>query len=286
MSAELSWEDSVRRMQDDPTRIALVRESYYDRDVVEAARRFEQSEEWAATRDLLPERPGHGTAVDLGAGRGVASYALAHAGWSVVAVEPDPGATVGRGAIVSLSDQSALNVRVCPGTAEAILLENASVDFVYARAVLHHTADMVRACREIARILKPGGRLLAVREHVVNRLEDEKEFLAGHDLHSLYGGEHAFTLATYRGAIEQSGLNLIRVLGSYDSPINYAPYTRQDVWGLCAHSLIRLVGWRMARTMAGPDSHVGRWLMRSRGERLSQRDTRPGRLYSFVAEKS
>jgi ubiquinone/menaquinone biosynthesis C-methylase UbiE len=283
MNAELSWEAAVKRMQDDPARIDLVRESYYDRDVLEAASRFERGEEWGATRQLLPSKPG--IAVDLGAGRGIASYALVQAGWSVIAIEPDAGNTVGRGAIGQLRERGNSKIEVLPGTAEAILLGDATADLVYARAVLHHTSDMRKACREVARVLKPGGRFLAVREHVVDHPEDEAIFLSGHELHALYGGERAWPLATYLEAIEQSGLRLIKVLGSYESSINYAPYTVRDLWGICARPLIRLVGWRLAYMLAGPESGMGRWLLRVQGKKLSALDARPGRLYSFVAVK-
>ena len=283
MSAECSWEASIRRLQDDPLRSDLVREGYYDRNVLEAAYRFQQSEEWAATRALLPA--GVGVAVDMGAGRGMASYALAQAGWSVVAVEPDPGTTVGRAAIKNLRDTAKVDIRICDGTAEAIPIADASVDVVYARAVLHHTADMRRACREVARILKPGGVFMAVREHVVDQPADEAVFLAGHELHALYGGEHAWPLATYRAAIEQSGLRLRKVLGSHDSVINYAPYSRADHNAVVSARLIRLMGWRLTARVTDERRRVGRGILRLLERIASASDRRPGRLVSFLGEK-
>ena len=39
-------------------------------------------------------------------------------------------------------------------------------DVVFARAVLHHTRDLELACREMFRVLRPGGIFVAAREHV------------------------------------------------------------------------------------------------------------------------
>lgn len=53
----------------------------------------------------------------------------------------------------------ALNVRVLEGNAEEIPLPDASVDVVTSNGVLNLVPDKAKAFREIARVLKPGGRL-------------------------------------------------------------------------------------------------------------------------------
>jgi hypothetical protein len=45
-------------------------------------------------------------------------------------------------------------------------------------------------CKEIARVLRPSGRFIAVRDHVISKPEDLPKFLDTHPLHNLYGGEH------------------------------------------------------------------------------------------------
>ena len=47
-------------------------------------------------------------ALDLGAGRGISSYALAREGWQVTALEPDPSMLIGAGAIRSLVAKKAM----------------------------------------------------------------------------------------------------------------------------------------------------------------------------------
>src|SRR5690348_4626147 len=92
-----SWEEAVEWVRRQPQHAELVRQCYFDDPLLEAARRFHRSGEWLATRQFIPRSPGK--AVDLGAGRGIASYALASDGWRVTAIEPDASAVVGAGAI-------------------------------------------------------------------------------------------------------------------------------------------------------------------------------------------
>ena len=93
----ISWEEAVLWLRNQPDQLPLVRAGFYDDPLIEAARRYRISTEWQTVRRYLPA--GQGRALDLGAGRGIASYALACEGWAVTAVEPDSSAIVGAGAI-------------------------------------------------------------------------------------------------------------------------------------------------------------------------------------------
>src|ERR1700730_6096763 len=96
-AANLTWEQAVATLLVDPRQASLARDCYFDGTALEAGQRYWASEEWQAVRRLLPEITGK--ALDVGAGRGIASYALARDGWSVCALEPDPSDLVGAGAI-------------------------------------------------------------------------------------------------------------------------------------------------------------------------------------------
>ncbi|WP_111508354.1 class I SAM-dependent methyltransferase [Mycobacterium kyogaense] len=98
---------------------------------------------------LLPH--GAHTVLDLGAGTGKLTTRLVERGLDVVAVDPIPEMLeVLR---VSLPDTPALL-----GTAEEIPLPDNSVDAVLV-AQAWHWFDPARAVEEIARVLRPGGRL-------------------------------------------------------------------------------------------------------------------------------
>jgi SAM-dependent methyltransferase len=147
---------------------------------------------------------------------------------------------------------------------------------VFARAVLHHTRDLRAACGEFLRVLKPGGQLMAVREHVISRREDLPAFLSAHPLHHLYGGENAFLLSEYIEAIRSAGFRLEHVLKPLESAINFAPHTER--------SLRDEVAARLARCVPGAQALLrmpGVWPLARKV--IGRFDHRPGRHYSFVA---
>jgi SAM-dependent methyltransferase len=106
----------------------------------------------AAVRWLLPGRAG--IVVDLAAGTGLLSRALAARAGRVIAVEPDQ-----RMAAV-LRARSPL-VTVLEGRGEAIPLPDASADGVFISSAWHWL-DPARALPEVARVLRDGGRFGAI----------------------------------------------------------------------------------------------------------------------------
>lgn len=275
-----TWESAVRWLRDQPSHRELVLAAYYDDPLIDAATRYWQSEEWQAVRTFLPQDGG--SALDVGAGRGIASFALAKEGFAVAALEPDASALVGAAAIRDLARTASLAIEVTQEFSERLPFADEQFDVLFARAVLHHTNDLATACREFFRVLKPGGRLIAVREHVISRPQDLQVFLELHPLHKLYGGENAFELPAYEAAIRGAGLRLDIVLAPFDSAINYAPHTLD--------SLHQELATRVARKLPGARPAL-RWLLGlppvwTMARRVLARfDHRPGRHYSFVASR-
>lgn len=276
----LSWEEAVVWLRNQPERQQLVIDGYYDDPVMAAAERYRQSSEWQEIAQLLQGRAG--MALDIGAGRGIASFALAKEGFEVTALEPDPSAIVGAGAIRSLANEAGLAIRVAEEFSERLPFADGTFDVVHARAVLHHMSDLDIACSEMFRVLRPGGLLIAVREHVISRERDLNAFLAAHPLHHLYGGEYAYRLDRYVRALKAAGFDRLQVLPPLKSPINLFPYTinslREAVLDKVAQKIPGRPLWRM---MLGSDRFFRSLL--SVAERF---DHRPGRLYSFVAHKA
>jgi SAM-dependent methyltransferase len=275
-----TWEQAVQWLRDQPDRRDLVLAAYYDDPLPAAADRYWRSEEWQAVRVLLPTVPGR--ALDVGAGRGIASYALAKEGFIVTALEPDASALVGAQAIRGLADASDLPIEVIQEFSEKLPFADGQFDVVFARAVLHHTNDLQAACSEFFRVLKPGGHLLAVREHVISRPEDLPAFLELHPLHKLYGGENAFLLPQYEAAIVAAGFRLDTVLAPFESAINYAPYTEASLKAELAIRISRKLP-SLKQLVAGLLSVPVLWAVAR--SVLGRVDQRPGRLYSFVAQR-
>lgn len=275
-----SWEQAVVWLRNQPSKIDLILGAYYDDPLLNSADRYWKSDEWHSIQIFLHGVGGN--ALDVGAGRGIASYALAKDGFQVTALEPDASNIVGAGAIRNLSLDSKLSIKVVEEFSERLPFENCTFDIVFARAVLHHTSNLKTACAEILRVLKPGGIFIAAREHVLSKQTDLDSFLASHPLHSLYGGENAFLLSQYVNALIKAGFNIKNVLGPLESAINYAPRTKAELVSELSKRITKKIPG-LAKFANAILSNLLIWGIVSRI--ASRLDSRPGRLYTFVATR-
>ncbi|HSE17316.1 MAG TPA: class I SAM-dependent methyltransferase [Pyrinomonadaceae bacterium] len=276
--SRLTWEEAVRWYRAQPNNESEVRNNYFDLPVLGAAERYARSEEFAEVLRLLG--PGGGKRLlDLGAGNGIASFALAKNGWLVTALEPDGSAEVGAAAICTIRDETGLPIEVVREGGSRLPFENETFAAIHARQVLHHVPDLEMMAGELARVLRSGGRCLATREHVADDEEQLREFRAAHPLHSLYGGEHAYPLERYLNAFSKAGLRVAQTWGPIESILNFFPGTEHErqitIRQIARHSYFRL----------------GRLLAWSHQFRVAQlrafgrKDRTPGRIYSFLLER-
>jgi ubiquinone/menaquinone biosynthesis C-methylase UbiE len=104
--------------------------------------------------------------VDIGCGPGVAArHALAAGATSVVGVDPSPEMLrVGRAvSAVRLRRSARVDYRI--GKAEELPVEDASATVVWSLATVHHWHDVDAGLAEVRRVLRPGGRFLAIERH-------------------------------------------------------------------------------------------------------------------------
>ncbi|HVE16566.1 MAG TPA: class I SAM-dependent methyltransferase [Chthoniobacterales bacterium] len=278
MEDSISWEEAVRWYRRQPGNEVSVRANYFDLPVLPAARRFAESEEFLEMARILG--PGKGRRVlDLGAGHGVTSYALAADGWQVVALEPDPSREVGYGAIEEWQRETNLPVSIIENPTVPFPLPDASMDAVVARQVLHHLPDLREGMRELARVLKPGGAILTTRDHIADDEEQLRQFLAGHPLQHLYGGENAHPLGEYLASFCEAGLELVEVWGPLENILNFYPGTeearRREVKRLTEVKASLLQKLRLKLPS------VRRRALRE----VTWKDRSPGRIYSILARK-
>jgi SAM-dependent methyltransferase len=265
---QLTWEEAVLWLKSQPQQDELVKMCFYDDPLLAAAERFHSSTEWQAVQELIG--PTRGKALDIGAGRGISAFALANDGWTTVALEPDASQLVGAGAIRRLAAEADVRIDVVETWGEALPFESAMFDLVYVRQVLHHARDLPQLCSEIGRVLKPGGMIIAGREHILSRRQDLGKFLRCHPLHSLYGGENAYLLEEYLNALEAAGIKLAKVLNPLESNINLYPQTLDSVKTRIARK------FRLPSPVLIPDA-----LLSLRGRLMNE----PGRLYTFFGHK-
>jgi len=113
----------------------------------------------ARLAERLSELAAGDAVADVGCGPGTAARRAAKLGAWVVGIDPAP---VMLRLARFLTWRSAHAVRYAEGSAEALPLPDSSVSVAWSIASVHHWADLDAGLREARRILKPGGRLVAI----------------------------------------------------------------------------------------------------------------------------
>jgi ArsR family transcriptional regulator len=137
---------------------------------------------------------------DLGCGTGQVAGALAPFVEQVVAV--DASAPMLRAAKKRLAGVA--NVELRSGTLESLPIEDDTLDAATMCLVLHHVSDPARAVAEVARVLKPGGRLV-----VVDMLPHDREEYRTQMGHSWLGFREADVIRL----LEDAGFDGVRLIG-------------------------------------------------------------------------
>jgi ubiquinone/menaquinone biosynthesis C-methylase UbiE len=96
--------------------------------------------------------------VDVGCGPGAAVRRAAAAGAEVVGVDPAPVML----RTARLLTRDTRHVRYLEGRAESLPLPDASATVLWSIATVHHWPDIDGGLQEARRVLRPGGRLLAI----------------------------------------------------------------------------------------------------------------------------
>lgn len=279
----VDYEDSVNWMREQAKYTELVKLCYLDRDNLIAAKRFAASEEFQKVSKLLKltNRTTPVRLLDLGCGNGIASYAFAFLGCQVTAVDPDTSDDVGLMAADRLRNHLTNgSITTTQATAESLPFPDNAFDVIYERQALHHFSDLLKGLTECIRVLKPGGLFLATREHVVNNSQQLEQFLAGHILHQMHGGENAYPVAHYMGSLKQAGFKVVKKMAPMDSVINHFPASNANVHEAACSWYRSKFGNAIGNAIIQvPFAETAYRRFRS------MRDQSPGRLYSFLCTK-
>jgi ubiquinone/menaquinone biosynthesis C-methylase UbiE len=104
-----------------------------------------------------------GTVVEIGAGHGMNFPHYPGEVTEVIAIEPEPTL---RAAAVEAARATPVAIRVLPGVADEMPLQDGGADAAVVSLVLCSVPDQDRALREVYRVLRPGGEL-RFYEHVI-----------------------------------------------------------------------------------------------------------------------
>jgi SAM-dependent methyltransferase len=174
---------------------------------------------------------GDETVLDLGAGRGWAAKHFAQRGCRVVALDVVSDGNVGLGRGRVLMNHAGVYFDRLIGDAERLPFYDNSFDQVFCAATLHHSSDLRLLCRNIARVLKPGGRLCAIREPCISVGDNEQAVLSrdANDEISVGINENRPNLLQYMQALDEAGLDPLHV-----APVNAYGLSDVDLrsWGL------------------------------------------------------
>jgi SAM-dependent methyltransferase len=230
MKDKMTWEETIQYIRTKPEYKLLVEKAYFEEELSLNVERFKESEEFLETLKLIKlYAPNAKNILDVGSGNGISAVAFALNGHKVLSTEPDPSLTIGAGAIRKLKLHYNLeSLEVVEEFAENISTEGVFFDIIYVRQAMHHANDLNQFIINLSKLLKPGGILLTVRDHVIIDEVDKKLFLETHPLQKFYGGENAFTENEYLFAFKNAGLKILKRLKHFESVINYFPISVSD----------------------------------------------------------
>jgi len=285
----MTWEETIQQIRQKPEFNDLVRDAYFDSNLKANVERYKEGEEFRETLNFIKTyAPDAKVIADIGSGNGIATIALALKGYEIYSVEPDPSSTIGAGAVRRLAGEYQLeqHVKVLERFGEDTGIENSAIDVVYIRQAMHHAHNLKNMMREAYRILKPGGLLFTVRDHVIYDDADKAWFLEMHPLHKFYGGENAFTELQYKDAMQSAGLSIIKMFRHYESVINYYPIRKSEMEQNIMNREASVV--KRLKERVGPFASVSivqRLYKKLIGFKMTDERLVPGRLYTFLARK-
>ena len=286
----MTWEEVIISARKNPEYQEVIHQSYLEENLVGNAERFHSSEEFIETLRMLETHGQKSTLklLDIGSGNGISAVSFALHGYDVTAVEPDQGMTTGTGAIRKLAEHFDLRIQILNAFGEKLPLPNQCFDIVYLRQTMHHASDLNEFIKECYRVLKTGGKVITVRDHVIYGKKDKEWFLASHPFHKFYGEENAFKLNQYTGAFRKAGFLVVSLIKHYDSVINYFPLSKSEYYGYPA-KMKAVLRDRLIQKIGFPGRLlIVQWVFRLyKGLFPSWHNERliPGRLYSFIAIK-
>ena len=160
----------------------------------------EQPIVWA----LIDEAP-TGRALDAACGTGRHTRRLVERGHAVIGVDATPE-------MLARAREAVPDADFRHGDLSDLPLEDASADLVVCALALEHVEELARPVMELARVARPGGRVIISDIHPVLRALGGAAFFRGSDGSSAYIRGHPHSHADYLDAFGAAGLGLRRCI--------------------------------------------------------------------------
>ncbi len=189
-------------MQDHET---LIREEFSRQaDVMAKAALFNDERVLARIREAA-QLTNSSRVLDVACGPGIVVEALARGAGEVVGCDVTPEMIAK--ARARCASAGLTNVSFTPGRAEALPFDDASFDVAVSRSAMHHFADPAAALREMARVVRRGGRVITVD---VMSAESAEESALHNALETLRDPSHVRMLpkSELQRALAQAGLTV------------------------------------------------------------------------------
>jgi len=155
-------------------------------------------------RSLLDEL-GPGPAVDAACGTGRHTRYLAERGHDVVGVDGSPE-------MLAVAAVSAPEARFALGDLEQLPIATGAVDLAVCSLALGHMKDLTQPINELARVVRPGGRIVISELHPFMRLNGGQAFFATASRTCAFVREHGHLHGDYLRAFAAAGLRVTRCL--------------------------------------------------------------------------
>jgi ubiquinone/menaquinone biosynthesis C-methylase UbiE len=177
--------------------------------------------------ELARPRPGD-HALDIATGAGHTAIAIAPHVASVVAYDLTPQML--KETARNAAARGLHNLTTYQGAAESLPFADASFDIVTVRQAPHHFADVRRAVAEMARVVRPGGRVIVVDSTSPESDELDRQY---NHIEKLRDPSHVrnYRPSEWRAMIAEAGLTIHQVALDYYTengrPMDFAAWTRR-----------------------------------------------------------
>ncbi|HEY3078404.1 MAG TPA: class I SAM-dependent methyltransferase [Chloroflexota bacterium] len=202
------------------------------------------------------------TILDLGAGQGWASRHFAERGAQVVAMDVVPDELYGLGRAWAIMDHAGVYFEPIVGDGLHLPFPAGTFDFVFFCGALHHFERFDVVLREVRRVLRPGGRMIATSEPAISVATRERDVQAGIEEVKKGIVERRPRVLGYWLPLVRAGFRRVRI----DSLQTYRASPEQTIAWIVAAELRALAA---VRTRYRPLVRLGFALLRRLPYRLS-----------------